>query len=80
MAFAVVSKDGPSEFSQAASLTVYGGKWVWPSLQSHLEGLEGVVGGVVWGDGGVDGDGEGVVGVWGDGGVDGDGEGVVGVW
>ena len=61
MAFAVVSEDGPSEFSQAGSLTVYGGKWVWPSLQSHLEGSEGVVVGVY---GGVYGDGEGVVGVW----------------
>ena len=64
MAFAVVSEDGPSEFSQAVSLTVYGGKWVWPSLQSHLEGSEGVVVGVVWVYGGVDGDREGVVGGW----------------
>ena len=40
MAFAVVSKDGPSEFSQAASLTVYGGiitlAKVAMSISNHL--------------------------------------------
>ena len=35
MAFAVVSNDGPSEFSQAASLTVYGGI-ITKQLDSHL--------------------------------------------